>query len=346
MTNSEFRKDPVSNEWILIASGRLKYYLKKNKKFYMGRPYPRVRTPKTRCPFEKPFENISERIILGYGRHYDGDPKVFPKSDNRWEILLLQNRYPVVRHESKKVFRRKLGIYEVLSGVGRADVLLTREHGQNFPKLDEWGAHTIFRAFRDRYKMLVKEKNIEYALAFHNWGSGAGASVYHPHYQVIGLPIVPPDIARTLLGSKSYFAKHKRCVHCDVIKEEKKIKRHIIAENEEAVAFAPFASRNPFEVRVFPKAHFSNLEDSPEELLCATAAILQKVLSMVEKKLGDPDYNFFVHSAPLVDGKKYNHYHWHIEVFPKLSTRAGFEFGTGIDVNSFDPSFVANILRK
>ena len=342
---SEFRKDPVSNEWILIAPGRLRYYAKKSKGFYLSRRVPRVRTPKSRCKFENPFKSISEKIILGYGRHYDGDPRAFPKSDNRWEILVLENRYPVVRHGGRKTTRKKIGVYEKLNGVGHADIILTRGHDDNFSRLDEWAAHTVFRAFRDRYRMLAKEPSVKYALAFHNWGSSAGASIYHPHYQVIGVPIIPPDIARNLEGSSLYFKKHKRCIHCSMIEEERKARRRIVFENDGAVAFAPFFSKNPFEIRVFPKNHFSNLERTPEQILCRVSLALQKVLSLIEKKLGSPDYNFFIHSAPLRDGKKYTHYHWPIEVYPKLGTRAGFEFGTGIDVNSFEPEFVAKILK-
>lgn len=344
--HSEFRKDPVSNEWILIAPGRLRYLTKKFKGFYLGRRVSRILTPKSKCPFETPFKNISERIILGYSRYYDGNPRLFPKSDSRWEMLVLKNRYPIVNSYGKHgVLRKRSGVYEVLSGVGYADVLLTRGHEENFPRLDEWGAYAVFRSFRDRYLMLAREKNVKYALAFHNWGSGAGASIYHPHYQIIGMPIIPPDIARTLEGSKSYFKKYKRCVHCEIIKEEKKFKRRVVFENKEAIVFAPFASKSPFEIRVFPKTHFSNFELTPEHALRDASLALHKALALIEKNLDDPDYNFFIHSAPLRDGKKYSHYHWHIEIYPKMGTRAGFEFGTGIDVNSFEPAFVAKVLR-
>ncbi len=347
MNQSEFRKDPVSNEWILISPGRLKYHHKHPTKSYLSRTK-RHHTPKTKCPFEKPFDNISERIILGYGRHYDRDPRSFPKSDPRWEILVLQNRYPIVaEHKSQAPIRKeKKGIYETVEGVGHADIVLTRDHNMNFPRLDEWAAHTVFRAFRDRYRMLQKEPEVRYVSIFHNWGPGAGASVYHPHYQVIGIPVVPPDVARTIEGSRSYFNSHKRCVHCDMIKEEKKRASRIIYENSDAIAFAPFVSRNPFEIRVFPRQHLAYFEDTPESIMCSVSLALQSALKKIEKKLGDPDYIFFIHTAPLFQKSKHSHYHWHIEVYPKLSMRAGFEFGTGVEVNLFKPEFVAKVLKS
>ena len=127
---------------------------------------------------------------------------------------------------------------------------------------------------------------------------------------------------------------------------EKKYKKRIVYENEGAIAFAPFVSKNPFEVRIFPKKHLPYFENTlDQEIDCVTDG-LQQVLRKLEKNLKDPDYNFFIHTAPIRDKEKYKMYHWHIEVAPKTNINAGLELGTGVEVNEVDPDEAAKLLRK
>ena len=130
-----------------------------------------------------------------------------------------------------------------------------------------------------------------------------------------------------------------------MVKWEKKENHRIVYENKSAIVLAPFVSREPFELRVFPKKHLPYFEDTPQNIMEDIVAALQKALAKIEKKLGDPDYNFFIHTAPLKDKKKYSHYHWHIEILPKFNISAGFEQGTGIEINPVDPDEAAKILR-
>jgi len=159
------------------------------------------------------------------------------------------------------------------------------------------------------------------------------------------LPVVPPDVAHSLRGSAIFFEKHKKCVHCEMIRFEKEGKLRVIAENEGAVAVCPFVSRQPFEIRVFPKKHLPYFENTYDNDMEAVVEVLQKALKLVEKNLRDPDYNFFIHTSPLKDKESYNHYHWHIEVVPKISIPAGFELGTGVDINVVDPDEAAKIIK-
>ncbi len=343
MKNSEFRQDLVSGDWILFSPGRLKYaghgtFLKNLK----NKPKRKIASL-NKCPFEKPLKNVSPNIILSYNK--------FKKQKNNFknsDILVLQNHYPVVLHSDKRARQdlKKANPYAVIPGFGHHDLVITKDHNANFPKLSENLAFGVFEIFRDRYLTLFADKNIAYISIFHNWGSLAGASVYHPHYQIIAIPVVPPDALHSLASSASSYKSHKKCVHCVMIDFEKKHKKRIITETENMIAFAPFVSRNPFEVRIFPKKHRPYFENTLDGELRETAEILQRVLKKIEKNLYDPDYNFFIHTAPLKDKKLHSHYHWHIEVYPKLSTRAGFEFSTGIEVNIFDPDLVAEIIRK
>jgi len=147
------------------------------------------------------------------------------------------------------------GPYEFLPGVGYHELLITRDHEKAFGDLEKETAEKVLTLLQERYRMLARDRCIEYVATFFNWGPSAGASVYHPHYQVLALPILPPGIKRSLEGSARYFKQHHRCVHCEIIAFEKKAKKRIIDENKYAIVVAPFASHEPFELRVFPKTH-------------------------------------------------------------------------------------------
>ncbi|MEK7465440.1 MAG: HIT domain-containing protein [Patescibacteria group bacterium] len=333
--HSELRQDLVSGDWILLAPGRLHgspdFSLHKEK---------RTATPKNSCIFETPLDHVSEEILLGYedGRSVKGWGK--------YRLLILENKFPAVRHPEGRVTELKYGPFRVVPGVGHHDLLITRDHTKNFPRLSPAHAREVFKAFAERYRMVGMGKEIAYVSMFHNWGPRAGASVYHPHYQMMSIPVVPPDVGHSLAGSGRYFKKHRTCVHCEMIAWERKMKERVIFETERAIAFAPFVSRNPFEARIFPKRHLPYFEDSGEADRDAVSDILQKILERVTKNMRDPDYNFFIHTAPVHNKSEYRHYHWHVEVYPKFNIRAGFEFGTGIDMNMIDPALAAKILRR
>lgn len=191
--------------------------------------------------------------------------------------------------------------------------------------------------------MLRKDKCNLYPVAFLNYGAAAGESVYHPHYQILTLPIIPPAVAHSLNGSRKYFNEHRACVHCVMLRFDRKEKKRVIDENRGALSIAPYVSRTPFEVRVFPKKHLPRFEETSEADLRAVVGVLQSALRRIKKQLHDPDLNFFIHTAPFNGAHGY--YHWHIEITPKISTGGGFELGTGIDINVVDPEVAAAVLK-
>lgn len=329
MNQSELRQDLVSGDWIVIAPGRARRPHEIIKKL----PKRKV-VPVRGCPFEDPQKSGNPEPLVVYPNRH------------QWAVQIIPNKYPAVSHDGIQAGFAKHGPYKVFLGVGHHDVVITRDHKKNFPHLTKEEANQLFQAFRDRYLMLFEDRYISYISIFHNWGPAAGASIYHPHYQMIGIPVVPPDVSHSLEGSARYFKQNKECVHCVMIAWEQKEKRRVIFENGGAVAFAPFVSRAPFEIRIFPKKHLPYFENTYDHDLESVVAALQKVLRVVEKKLGDPDYNFFIHTAPIKDKDDYKHYHWHIEILPKVAVRAGFELGTGVEINSVDPDAAAKILRS
>jgi UDPglucose--hexose-1-phosphate uridylyltransferase len=148
----------------------------------------------------------------------------------------------------------------------------------------------------------------------------------------------------SIRGAREYFQKNKRCVRCDIIKTERRYGARVIAENNHAIALAPYASKKPFEVSVLPKRHWPSFRETPPEAMRDVAILLQSILRKMKAHLSDPDLNFFIHDTPLKD-KESKYHHWHIEVLPRVSTDAGFEFSTGIIINIIDPDTAAAILR-
>ncbi|KKQ22160.1 MAG: Galactose-1-phosphate uridylyltransferase [Candidatus Wolfebacteria bacterium GW2011_GWC1_37_10] len=325
--NSELRQDIVSGDWIVIAPGRAKrpdQLLKKEK---------RIKALKKDCVFEDPQKTNSHPVFI------------FPDDKKKWRVQVIPNKYPVFASKNICPQAYNHGPYSIIEGIGRHEVVISKDHDKNFPYLSKEDANLVFRAFKERYLNIANDICSVYVAIFQNWGRKAGASIYHPHYQIMSIPVVPPDVSHSISGSDNFYKRNKKCVHCEMIEWEKEYGKRIVYENEGAIVFAPFISREPFELRVFPKKHLSYFEDTAENDMEFAVEALQAALKKIKIKLKDPDYNFFIHTAPVKDKKAHSHYHWHIEILPKISISAGFELGTGIEITMVDPDEAAKILR-
>ncbi len=326
---SEFRQDPVSGDWVIMAPERAK-----RPQEFLPPKRTRKPTPKQACP----FENLEKT---------DNWPPIFmdPKDLKKWQVAVISNKYPALHHAHECGDLLASGPYHFREGIGYHDLVITRDHRKNIADLSRTEAVRTFTALQNRFHTIAKDPCMVYTSAFFNWGPTAGASLYHPHYQVLSLPIIPPAVEQSLKFSRVYFEKHRRCVHCEVLRFERRHKNRIIEENGTAIAVTPYAPRGRFEVSVYPKRHVSSFEKTSVRDLTGVASALQSVMKRIRKHLHDPDLNFFIHTSPLRDGKKYAHYHWHIDVIPKISIPAGFELSTGMDINMIDPDWLAALLK-
>ena len=330
--DSELRYHSTTGEWVLISPKRGK------RPNDFGAPtIKRVVSPKRNCPLEDPQ------------KHGNAIPHFWLPEDKplgKWQIQVLPNKYPALTHRHMScASSHRDGIYTVTTGVGHHDLLVTRDHYKNYRQLSDEQAYDILNSLVKRYNELIADDCMQYVSMFQNFGPNAGASIYHPHYQILALPVVPNTIGRSLYHSREHWKIHKRCIHCDIIKQEMKEKKRIVYEEDGIVAFVPFASKEPYQVNIFPREHLSYFEDSPKYILKHMAIGLKRILKSVAVKLGDPDYNFYIHTAPIVNKKQYKHYHWHIEVIPKSNVSAGFELGTGVEINPVFPEEAAKFLR-
>ncbi|MBI2113363.1 MAG: DUF4931 domain-containing protein [Candidatus Wildermuthbacteria bacterium] len=333
---SELRYNLVSQEWVVIAKGRSRRpdeFASKTKK---------PRDNLKQCPFEK-FARTQELTAAFFHAKETrlSQGKFIPV---KWTTISLPNKYPAFTIGGS-LETRHAGPYKAMDGVGFHEVVVTRDHKRDIPDFEAWEVRELIDMYQERYLDLSNEKFVNYIAIFKNKGAGAGATVAHPHSQIIATPILHPDIERSIKGSKDYWDANKKCVHCSMISWDTQDGQRIVYENDQFIALCPFASTVSFEIRVYPKEHLAYFERADEGQKAAFAEVLLVALQKIKKALGDPDYNYFVHTAPA-DGKNYDHYHWHLEILPKTSTWAGFELGTGIRISTIEPEQASAFLRE
>lgn len=237
------------------------------------------------------------------------------------------------------------GLYDRMNGVGAHEVVIeTPEHSATLDTLPESAVADVLWVYRERLIDLKKDLRFEYVLIFKNHGAAAGASLEHPHSQLIATPIVPVMVAEELAGSLQYFHRKARCVWCDIIRQERQDGRRVIFEDGGFIAMAPFAPRFPFETWILPVAHRSAYEEIVSDEASALARLVGECLRRVNRILNNPPFNYMLHTAPLRD-PVLDHFHWHLEVIPKLTKVAGFEWGSGFFINPVPPENAVKFLR-
>ncbi|MGD0977119.1 MAG: hypothetical protein ABR875_02395 [Minisyncoccia bacterium] len=329
---NEFRQDLVSGEWVLFATGRAKR---------PGEPTANgngIRIGKNfeDCPFDDP-EAKGNEVLMTY-KNADG-------SD--WFAKIIKNKFPAVS-EGEMAPRQKVGPFEVTDAKGLHEILIFKDHNKSPYHLSPKEFSEIIRIYRDRYLTLAGYSGSKYILIFHNHGLAAGASIPHPHSQIITIPILPPDIKRSILGSERFYRENGKRVYDLMLDWEMNDKKRIVAENDDFVAFCPFVSKTPYEVRIFGKESHAHFERIPDPKLQTLGEIMSKVMRKVSKALNAPDFNYFIHTAPT-DGMSqdvHDFYAWHIEILPKMKIEGAFELGSGVEVNVVDPDEAAKLLRE
>lgn len=326
-SNHELRQDLTSGEWILFSTNRAK----KPSDFSIKNEL--IKQPKKGCVFENP-EKAGGGLIASY------------PDDKKWRLKVVPNKFPSVVASEKKAVVKKRGTFSYIPGYGHHELVITKEHNKNFTKLSIEDANLLFNAFRERYRAISQDKNTAHISIFHNWGPKAGASIYHPHYQILSMPVMSIQAHRQLTSEKKYSRKNKICVHCQQIDLARVKGDRVIHEDELSIAFAPYAPEEPFEFRVSPKNHSSYFEDASEYEIHSIVKSLQSALIKLERKIEKTNYNFYIHTSPVKNKKKYEFYHWHVQVVPRLNISAGFELTTGMEVNSIFPEDAVKILNS
>jgi UDPglucose--hexose-1-phosphate uridylyltransferase len=329
---SELRRDPIGGRWIIVDTdhpGKPEDYEYEPSAFRQGI-----------CPFCYGNESMTPPEI-----DVIRDPYTNPNTAG-WQARVVSNKFPALQIEGD-LDRRGLGLYDMSNGVGAHEILIeTPYHSKDIPDLLNNEVENFLTLYCRRSLDLAKDRRFKYIMIFKNFGAAAGASLEHPHSQIIALPMVPKNVYEEIKGAQSFFNYRERCIFCDMIRQETQDKERVVVENNYFISFCPFVSRFPFEIWIMPKKHNSSfLKILPEEI-SALAVILKDTIAKLKNLFPNVSYNYIIHTAPTNAEADMEGYHWHIEFMPKLTRVAGFEWGSGFYLVPTPPELAAQYLRE
>lgn len=334
---SEFRFNVLKNRWVLLDGER------SNRKGYFNIESVKDTENKSECPFCPGMEHCTP-IELYIKKNSGG---------KEWGRRVIPNKYPVVKVE-EPLSKSQEGPYSRVGGTGAHEIIIeSREHFLKLSGHSKMILYDTFDIFKTRVAELRKDVRLKYFSLFKNYGYSGGATLLHPHSQILGMPFVPNSAFEMFNKQKLYHMQHDRCMICDVIKYEIETDERIIGKNEDFVAVIPYASEYPFEVHIYPVQHHSDFFDKSTNLL-NLADIVHNVFHMLEKNLNNPPLNMGLYIAPT-DGHipfygDFNvndgFFHWHLEIIPRLNRVGGVEVINNMMINPVLPEKAAKVIGR
>ena len=336
---SELRFDLISGDWVIIATGRAKRpeVFKKEKRSEEG-------VSENQCPFCDLKNQETPTLVFKNGKKVSF--KSGDKTPLNWTTIVIPNKYPAFSPGEDLDKRTEGNLFQAINAVGFHEVIITKNHKKQLAQFSDKEFKEVIDVYQERYLDLKGKKLVNHISIFHNHGRGAGASVSHPHSQLITTPLVDVDLEKSLSNSKKYQQANKECVYCRMNNWERKARKRIVFENKEFLVICPFASKTAFEMIVSPKRHLSHFEKITEKEKEYLVEAFKIALGALYKALDNPDYNFYLHTAPSNNNGNHDYYHWHFTILPKTSTPAGFEMGTRMEISTIEPEKAAEYLRK
>ncbi len=330
---SELRCDVASGDWVVIASGRAKRpeMFKKEERI-------KEENPEKDCPFCD-FGNLKNAIVS-----FENGKKVETLTEN-WSAISVPNKYPAFVPADDLDKRHENGLYQTMNAVGYHEVVITKDHYKSLGQLPVDKVREVLSLYKERYLDLKEKKHVNYVSIFHNHGVEAGASIPHPHSQILTTPLIDIDLRKALEKGRAYSENKKNCIYCQMNEWEMEKRERIVYENDLFLAICPFASKAAFQIIISPKKHLAYFEEINEEELDMLADVFRAALSKIYNGLNDPPYNFYLHCAPS-DGMDHGYYHWHWTILPKTSIWAGFELGARMEISTIKPEEAAKYLRE
>jgi UDPglucose--hexose-1-phosphate uridylyltransferase len=341
MTFNEVRKDYLLDRWVVIATERGR------------RPTDFARQEEKRaktatCPLCPGNEHMTPPAILLYLKSGNNIRKSKDEDGVRhrnWLIRVIPNLYPAFSPPKDTLSLAQIRKGDSLvTAVGHHEVLVESPgHDEGPANATSAQVAHVINGYLDRLGDLSSRPYVKYVSIFRNHGLEAGASLSHAHSQIIAAPFVPKTVKDEIRASKRFWNETGKCVFCDIIKRERGGPRSVF-ENSKFIAFTPYASVNPVEFWIFPKKHETTLLEMSLNEVEAFAETLKKCLMGLKTLVNDPPYNYGFHLATNRENR--DHYHWHLEVYPRLSIWAGFEKSAGVYINTVTPEAAAESLRN
>jgi UDPglucose--hexose-1-phosphate uridylyltransferase len=315
---SEIRRDPLTGRSVIVAPER-------------GRALPSFSPVGAldgdMCPFCEGQEGIAGRELLAWrpaGSAPDGPG---------WRLRVVANREPALRVESH-LGQPTDTLFQAFGGLGAHEVVIESPHHRaSLATMTGEETGRVLWAWRERIRDLRRDVRLKTFVVVKNVGSLAGATLDHPHSQLLALPLVPQHVEDELAGASAYYERTSRCAFCDILDREIALDMRVIASDELSVALAPYAARVPIETWIMPRQHL------------AAGERLGDLMRRLHKVLVLPPYTLLLHTAPVgVDVSA--SYHWHLEIVPRLTPVSGLAWDGGIHINTVPPEDAAEALRE
>ncbi|MFB3880344.1 MAG: galactose-1-phosphate uridylyltransferase [Armatimonadota bacterium] len=331
----ELRKNVVTREWVIIAKGRGS---RPSDFAHQSGEGPALPARDESCPFCPGNEDMTPPEVFSIRR--PGAAKT-----GQWQVRVVPNKYAALRPDAPDV-QRQVGIHSWRDGHGAHEVVVeSPRHNKDLWELSDPDVQSVIEAYRQRYLAFESVDSLQHVLVFRNRGAAAGTSLAHPHSQLIASPVVSRHMQTELEGAAAFWEYLGQCVFCALIKDEAKHGERVVAESEHFMVVAAYAGRYPFETWILPKQHSIRFAAITEDQVTDLGRVLKDALRRIAVTLNRPSYNFAIHTA-LPTEHNVRAYHWHIEVFPRLTTPGGFELGSDVYINTVAPEDAAQILRS
>lgn len=327
---AEIRRDVVSGRWVIIATERAS----RPHDFSAGRGEPKGGF----CPFCGGNEDRTPPEISAIR-----PPETDPDTPG-WLVRVVPNKFPALRLEGE-LDPHNQGLFPSMAGVGAHEVFIeSPRHLTSPPEMAPPDYQAVVRTYCRRVRELAGDSRVAHVTIFKNVGETAGASLEHTHSQLIALPVVPRRVHEEMERCRAFEEREGRCLFCEIIERELRDGRRVVLESDEFVALSPYAARFPFETWVLPKYHEPHFHMTDADRAAGFGRMLQETVARLEVCLNRPPYNFVFHTAPVREGES-SHYHWHLELIPRVTRVAGFEWATGFYINPMAPEEAAEYMR-
>jgi UDPglucose--hexose-1-phosphate uridylyltransferase len=337
----ELRQDPIQKRWIIIAPERARHPI------LFSQPE-KIPGEVDFCPFCPGNEVATPAEIYALR-----DPGTLRDSPG-WKVRVVPNMYPALRIEGNLDLSAE-GMFDRMNGIGAHEVIVeTPEHDVPMADMEYRHVERVIEAAIERQRDLFRDGRFKYVLIFKNHGFRAGATTAHPVSQIIATPVTPLTVATKLRSARDHYHVKARCIFCDLLDQELDRQVRIVSVDSSFAVLAPFASRFPFELMIIPRRHSHSFESMSVEEVAGLARTMRDTLRRLKNCLEDPPYNLMIHTAPNTNTLPRRagywqtlpfDFHWHIEVIPRLTRTAGFEWGTGFYINPTLPEEAAAFLR-
>ncbi len=324
---SELRFNFVTGDWVIIAPERAK----RPEDFRLSEKKEAIPAYDIACP-------------LCAGNEDKTPPETFRinKNDN-WVVRVVPNKFSAVNSENN-IIRQSTGVKKFMTGAGLHEVIIdTPLHNATIATIPVSNVEDVLLAYKRRFLDFYKISYIEHVIIFKNHGLMAGTSLQHPHSQIVGTPVIPGQLKSRIEEALRYYDDFGECLYCLILEEELNDAVRIISQNDSFVAFIPYSALSPFHIWIFPRRHIACFGSITDSELHDLANILKETLLRLHTGLGNPDFNYVIHSlSPQECEVKY--FHWYLSIVTRVTRTAGFEIGTGMYINPSLPDSSARFL--